>query len=253
MKTTLLLLIVGLSSVSSLCAADESKVWYSANTSVMSEYLGSIGSVFYKSPISINEVDIGYKDWYGGIWSATGLGGTKYGQTYGDEFDFYAGWAHTFDWVKVDLSSTYYAIASLDKMNNDLWVIEPEVSLPKCPFVQPYVRGRYFGQVGAQSPKPGFFWFGGLRKQITLGKAIGERSYLLNLQLSTAYAAGALHNSTGFVYGRLTTSLDIPLSKHVTLSPTIIYQIAAPGQASDPEGFTDGNKLVYGVSLGCKW
>jgi len=253
MKKLLTVLFVGLLCTAHLRAFDETNVSYSAKTGIMSEYLGSIGSIFYKSPVSVNEIDFGYSDWYGGIWNSTGLGGTKYGQTYGDEFDFYGGWAHTFDWIKIDLSSTYYAIARLDTTSDDLWVIEPEISLPKFPFVQPYIRGRYFGQVGSESPKPGFFWFGGLRKDITFGKGLADRAYSLDLQASTAYAAGALHSSTGFVYGRLTVSLDAPLSKHWTLSPTVICQAAAPGQRSDPNGFTDGNKFVYGVSLECKW
>ena len=220
--------------------AGEDQLTGSVKTGVTSEYIGRVGSIFNNHPIMVNELTLVYGDWYAGVWNSDGLYSHKYGTTYADEFDFYLGWAHTFNWIKVDVSSTYYTLANLSKSNDDMWVIEPEVSLPKFPFVQPYVRARYFGTVGLGSPKGGMFYFAGLRKSISL----------LNLDLSTAYAGGALHDSTGFVYGRLTASVDIPVAKQWTLRPSVIYQVAAPGQRSNPNGFTDGNKFVYGVSVG---
>jgi hypothetical protein len=142
MKSKLLRVLLGLSLVLGLRAEDTNKLWFSANTGVMSQYLGVIGAIFYNSPVSVSEITIGYQDWYGGVWNSTGLGGDAYGQNYGDEFDYYAGWAHTFDWIRCDLSSSYYTISRLGRMNDDLWVIEPEVSFPKFPFVQPYFRCR---------------------------------------------------------------------------------------------------------------
>ena len=252
-KTALIWFVLCLASIEASQAADQNMAWHTVKTGFRSKYLGSSGGIAYKWPIYVNEIIIGYKDWYGGIWNSTGLGNTKYGQTYGDEFDFYGGWAHTYDRIKLDISATYWAIATLDETGDDLWVFEPEISFPKCPFAQPYIRGRYYGRVGSQSAKPGFFWFAGLRKGMLLGKGAADRSNVLNLQASTAYAAGALRDSTGFLYGRLTISLDAPLSKHWTLNPTIIYQVAAPGQLSDTNGFVKGNQFVYSISLVCKY
>jgi hypothetical protein len=251
--TTLLWLVLGVSLVPGLGAGDADKPWYSAQTGVMSQYLGLIGPIFYNSPVAVSEITVGYLDWYGGVWNSTGLGGDRYGQTYGDEFDIYGGWAHTFGWIRCDLSGSYYTISRLDRMGGDLWVVEPEVSFPKFPYVQPYFRCRYFGRVGSQSPELSTFWFAGVRKEIVLGNGTAGRSYVLNLQASTVYAEGEPTRRTGFVYGRLTTSLDVPLSKHWTLNPSVIYQVPAPGQRSDPKGYTDGNELVYGASLKCKF
>lgn len=230
-------------------AADQGVTWV-ASTGIQSEYLARIGVILSTSPVSINFVEADYKDFYGGVWNATSLGGRRYGTTYADEWDVYGGWAHSFGPIKLDLSGAYFALAQLDKMSDDMWIAEQELSVPKMPFIQPYIRSRYFGSVDSYW-KPGWFVFGGLRKSITFGHSASKRPFSLNLDASTAYSAGALHDFSGFVYARFSTSLDIPLSKHTTLSPNLIYQVAAPGQRSDPNGFTDGNKLVYGLSL--KW
>ncbi len=190
-----------------------------ASTGVESQYLGRIGAVFSDKPISVNIIEVDYKDFYLGAWNATGLSAREYGKTYADEWDLYGGWAHNFGPVKLDLSASYFALAELGQSADDMWITEQEISFPKFPFVQPYVRSRYFGSV-ADAWKPGWFVFGGVRKSIDLGNGAAKRPYMLNLDLSTAYSAGALHDFSGFVYGRLSASLDVPLSKRLTLSPT---------------------------------
>jgi len=219
-----------------------------AKTGVQSEYLAKTGKIFSKSPISVNIVEADYKDFYGGIWSVTSLGGRQYGTTYGDEWDTYGGWSHVFGPIKLDISGTYMALAQLDKMRDDIWLAEQELSVPKMSFVQPYIRSRYYGSVDNYW-KPGWFVFGGLRKSISFGQSFADRPFSLNFDASTAYSAGALHNFNGFVYGRLSACLDIPLSKRLTLSPNLIYQAAAPGQRNNPDGFTDGNKFIYGFMM----
>lgn len=231
------------------CVAAEQSVWGTAKTGIVSQYLGRIGSVFDESPSSVTEVTMGYKDFYAGVWSATTISDEKYGTTYGDEVDVYMGWTRAIGPIKLDISSSYYAIAQLDRVRDDLWCIESEITLHQFPFVQPYVRARYMGEVGSQSPQGGMFYFGGLRKTVTLGTNHLDRSYSLHLEGSTAYAGGALRDVTGFVYGRFTTTLDIPLGKQWTLSPMLIYQVASPEQRSNPRGFTDGNKWVAGLTL----
>ena len=230
-------------------AADQGVTWV-ASTSVQSEYLGRIGPIFSEDPISVNFVEVGYKGFYGGIWNSTSLGGSKYGTTYGDEWDVYGGWAHKFGPFKLDLSASYFTLAQLNKISDDMWIAEQELSIPGMPFVQPYIRARYFGSVDDYW-RSGWFVFGGLRKSVPFGHSFASRPFSLNIDVSTAYAAGGIRDFTGFVKGRLTTSLDIPLSKRVTLSPNLIYQVAAPGQRNDPNGFVKGNDLVYGLSL--KW
>ncbi len=216
---------------------------YSTQVGVMSEYLGSVGATFYDGPILVSQFDVGYKSWYFGILVNTGLSGTPYGKTYGDDWNGYFGWVHEFGPIKADISASYYGIAELGTMKDDIWVAEVELSAPKCPFVQPYIRGRYFGEVGPDSPESGPFMYAGVRKSIAFERCT------LNLQLSTAYAGGAFGGATGFVYGRLTTSLDIPLSKRFTLTPSVIYQIATPDSDRDPKGFAHGSKFVFGGKI----
>ncbi len=220
------------------------------STGVESKYIGRIGAIFSDKPISVNIVEIDYKDFYLGTWNATGLTPRTYGTTYADEWDAYGGWAHDFGPVKVDLSGSYFGLAQLDQSKDDMWIAEQEVSFPKFPFVQPYVRSRYFGSV-ADAWKPGWFVFGGVRKSIELGHGAAKRPYMINLDLSTAYSFGALHDYHGFVYGRLGASLDIPLSKRFTFNPNMVYQVPVPGERSDPNGFTDRNEFVFGATL--KW
>lgn len=227
--------------------------WGTIKTSIMSQYLGRVGSIFDDAPSSVTELTLGYKGWYAGIWTATTYSGESYGTTYGDEIDFYAGWAHTFCLAKLDIMYSYYTIADLDQMDDDLWAIESEISFPRFPFVQPYIRSRYFGEVGDTSPKGGMFYFGGLRKTISLSKTRLDRHNALHLEGSTAYAGGALKDVTGLVYARLATSLDVSLGKRWTLSPSIIFQKALSEHRNNLQSFTDGDKWVFGLTLAYKF
>jgi len=248
MKTSILLAVLPHLLTSNL-DAETPEISYTLKTGVASKYLGQIGAVFYDDPVSVTDVSVGYIDWYAGIWTSTGLGGTKYGETFGDEIDFYAGWAHNFGQVRIDIMSSYYTIANLDRIADDLFALEAEMSLPRFPLLEPYVRVRYLGEVGALSPKSGFFLFGGVRKYLTFGTGASDRAYGLLLQLSTAYAAGALRDSKGFVYGRFTSALDLPLSKHLTLTPSVIFQVETPGQRNDPNAFTRRTETVFRIDL----
>jgi hypothetical protein len=230
-------------------ATADGSMWGIAKTGMQSQYLGRIGSVIDDSPSSVTEMTLGYGDMYGGVWNAKSFSHKPYGENYGDEIDLYGGWARTFGPIKLDVMATYYYIAQFDHLNDDMWAIEYEIAFHNISFVQPYIRARYFGEVGDSSPHGGMFYFMGLRKNISLGTNKVARLYKLNLDASTAYADGAFRKNTGFVYGRLTTSVDIPLWKRWTLSPSFIYQVATPDQRNDPHGFTDGNKIVVGATL----
>ncbi len=231
-------------------SAAEGDISWSSSTGVSSEYLAQIGATLSKSPISVNIIEADYKNFYLGIWNATSLGGRKYGSTYGDEWDLYGGWSHMFGPMKLDLSGSYFALYELDKTRDDMWITDQILSLPKMPFVEPYIKSRYFGSVGSFW-KPGWFGFIGLRKSIPFGHGLAGRPYTLNIDASTAYDFGALTDYKGFVYYRFTTGLDIPLSKRATLAPYLLYQLSAPGEKFNPKGFTHGDKFVYGVTL--KW
>lgn len=218
-------------------------------TGPQSEYLARSGATFSKDPIWVNIVEADYKGFYLGVWNSTGLSEHRYGGTYADEYDLYGGWTHKFGPVALDLSATYFALTELDQSDDDMWITEQEISLYKFPFVQPYIRSRYFGSVGGDCWRTGWFVFGGVRKSIILIEQIdpNKRPVRLNLDFSTAYSTGAIRHFNGFVYGRGTLCLEIPLSKRVTLIPNMIYQVAAPGERE--EGPAPHNKFVYGISV----
>ena len=90
MKCALLALLCCSMHIQGVQAADSGPIW-SWETQFRSEYIGKIGTVFYDKPIMVNDISLSYKDFYVGMWNSTALGGERYGSTYGDEFDLYAG------------------------------------------------------------------------------------------------------------------------------------------------------------------
>jgi len=219
------------------------------DTQFRSEYLGKIGKVFYDKPIMVNDISLSYGDFYAGTWIATALGGERYGSTYGDEVDLYAGWGHTYDWVHVQVTAAYFAIKDLGNLKNDLWIVEPEVSLPKVPIVQPFVAVRSFDQVTSESPKPGWFVWTGVRRTQPLGFNIWRNEAALSLESMTAYSDGALGGNPGFVFTRLTIGFPIVLGKHFTITPGILYQMPIANQEHNSHPYTTHNEVVGSVSL----
>ena len=229
-------------------AADNGPVW-SWETQFRSEYLGKIGVVFYDKPIMVNDISLFYKDFYVGMWNSTALGGEPYGSTFGDEFDLYAGWGHTYGWVHLQFSAAYFAIKDLNNLRDDLWIFEPEISFPKVPFVQPYVAVRSFNPITSESPERGWFVWTGLRRDQQLGFNIGSEPAKLSIEWMNAYSDGALHRDPGWVFTRFSAAFKIPVNKHLMITPGILYQLPIGGQENHPRPYTTENEVVGQVSL----
>jgi hypothetical protein len=226
----------------------ETKAVWSWETQIRSEYLGKIGIVFYDKPIMVNDITLSYGDFYAGTWISTGLGGDTYGSTFADEFDLYAGWGHTYGWIRFDLTGAFFFIKDLDRVKNDIWIAEGEVSFPKVPIVQPYLAVRSFNQVSSESPERGAFAWFGLRRLQPLGLHLHEKELKLKLDLLTAYSDGALHRNPGWVFGRVTVGLPLPISKHLTLTPSVLYQIPIGDQVHQQRPYTVHNEIVGALS-----
>ncbi len=226
---------------------------WSWETQFRSEYMGKVGIVFYDKPLMVNDVSASYGDFYAGLWVSSGLGGERYGSTFSDEYDLYAGWGHTFDWVRFQLTAAYFAIKDLDRLGNDLWIVEPEVCFPKFPVVKPYVAVRKFSQISSESPDPGWFVWPGVRRSQPLWFDIGEMPARLNLDLMGAYSDGTFDRTPGWVFIRLTAGLPIAIGKHLTVTPSVLCQVPIDGQQNNPKPYTTQTEILGQLSLRWKF
>lgn len=250
MKTKFAILLTSL-----LCLAQEtlqaaeSPLTWSWEAQFRSEYLGKIGAVFYDKPIMVNDVGVSYEDLFAGLWVSSALGGERYGSTFGDEFDIYAGWGHTYDWVRFQLTTAYFAINDLGNLKNDVWIVELEMSLPNVPLVQPYAAVRCFNQVSSQSPEGGWFLWLGMRRTQPLGFNIAKEPAVINLNLMTAYSDGAFKANPGWVFARLEAGLPIKAGKNLTITPKILWQTPIGGQEKHTSPYTTKDEIVGTLAL----
>ena len=233
----------------SACMAAELHAVWSWETQVRSEYIGRIGVVFYDKPLLVNDITLSYGDFNVGVWNSTGLGGQKYGSTFADETDLYVGWGHTYDWIRFQVVGAYFFIKDLDNLKNDLWIVEPEISLPKVPFVQPYLSIRSFNQVTSESPGSGWFTWVGLRRTQPLGFRIGQQDMSLKFDLMAAYSDGALGKDPGPVFGRLTVGMPVGITKHLTAMPSILWQTPIDNQEKHRRPYTTQDEVAGYLSF----
>ena len=229
--------------------AQEDAPHWSVNSGIFSKYLGTIGGVFYDDPILVTDLTVSHGDYYAGIWNSTRLGSGKYGKTFGDEYDFYAGWSHDIGPVKYEITGMYFLIADLAKLNDDLWVIDQKLSMPSCPVFQPYVKVRAFNTVGADSPTGGFFFWAGVNRSQPTGLMAHGQEVILDVELATAYSDGPLGKTPGSVFARLTLGTTIPLSERLSLKPSAVWQTTIGGQKDYAHPLTTKTEVVCGLSL----
>lgn len=255
LMVSVLTLLLGLG----LAKAEEKKVpgfvpvVWSLDTQFRTEYLGGIGQVFYDKPIWVNDISVSYGDWFAGTWISTALGGDAYGSTFGDEVDLYAGWGHTYDWLRLQVSASYFMICELDDLGNDLWVVDGEASFPKVRFVQPYVAMRSFNQVSSRSPQRGWYGWAGLRRTQPTGLHFHGDELKLKLDLKAGYSDGVLGRDPGPVFGRITSALPFKLSDHATLTPSLVWQVPIGSQAKTARPHTKEHEVVGALSLNFKF
>ncbi len=222
--------------------AEDAPLEYHLTHSFVSKYLATVGSVISDQLSFVNDVTISRGNYYVGIWNATGLDHGVYGKTYKDEWDPYVGWGFQNGSIRYEIAAVYFLIADFSRSNDDLWVIDQTLKFRSIPGITPYLKIRDFNRVGTHSPGGGWFlWVGVNRIQ-----PIGQLKF--DIDLSAAYSDGPLGKDPGSVFYRLTNSLHIPVSKSITVTPTLYYQVPTRFQGKALHSFVKGTEFVWGIS-----
>ncbi|MFA5029914.1 MAG: hypothetical protein WC518_04265 [Patescibacteria group bacterium] len=148
------------------------------------------------------------------------------------------------DWLKLDLNLSYYGFNELEKLDDDQWGAQVQATVTKAKWVEPYLKLTYYGEVGHHSPQGGWYLFPGVNFHLPLGK-----EQKLDLGVRSALTTGFLGKDGGYVYTRIVVSTDFRLHEGLFLVPSLMYQIAGPGQTDGDKDYVDGNKLVAGLGL----
>jgi hypothetical protein len=205
----------------------------------------------------INEVVVSKNNFYGGLWSATSLGSEKYGK-FGKELDFNFGYKRAFGdgqfWSPTfDIALSYYILGDWTTVGDDRFVVDFRVEFAKIPIAQPYIAIRYFGSVGEASKDGEFFWFGLKRDQMLGFKPIGGE---VSLRADASFAfvtQGSMGRDGGFIYSRVQTLFNIPLSKKFSFNPFCMVQIPAGDQNGGKRDFVSGVEQVFGGFLSVRF
>jgi len=224
-----------------LCCGNESDISVYVKHTLSRFYLGSVGADFSDGNRSLsNEITLSKGDCYAGIWMATGPGDAKYKK----DWDPYIGFVHQISFFRYEATATYFVLSNLARMNDDLWSFDQKISSTDKHALRPYVKIRAFNKVGSRSIESGWFGWIGCENRQPFGKAD------LNTDLSVAYSDGPSGKTPGLVYCRLTTGLSYPLTKTLTVTPSLIYQVPTANQRHVRSPFVTKDQFVWGISIG---
>ena len=237
----------------SVAVAEDSKPAFTIKTGVASKYINKMGMNLYDGPVFTSEVIVSYRDFYADVWVSRGLGDERRLGRAGNEVDFGLGWAHQYDWCKVDFRISYFVIGKPSQSYDDRWVVDGCIDFNKVPIVQPYVAVRYIDRLTRKISEGGWFWWVGARRIQPLGFALGKDLPQVKLigDTSIMFSDGALGRTEGFVYGRLCGSLEIPVTKNVSLVPTVMYQMPSSMERRTVKCYNNHEELVFSGLLQC--
>ncbi|MDD5318497.1 MAG: hypothetical protein PHF79_01600 [Candidatus Pacebacteria bacterium] len=204
-----------------------------------------------------NEITIAYRDWYVDAWQSIGLGNNKRLGNSGDEVDLGLGWSHSYDYVKLSVQMSYFILSQFRTAADDRPVFDVRADFLKVPVVQPYVAARWMGRFTQTVKEGGWFYWLGARRVQPLGFSIikGSGQVKFNLDASIVFSDGALERTGGLVYGRMCGTLDIPLSKNLSLMPSIIWQIPSSTQrgTSISKCYDSHQEIAYSLGMQLKF
>ncbi len=233
------------------------EIQYRIKAGIQDRYVNKAGLVAYDAPVMVNEVVVTKNNFYGGLWNATSLGSEKYGK-FGKELDFNFGYKQSLGsgqfWIPTcDIALSYYVLGDWTTVSDDRFIIDFRIEFAKIPIVQPYIAFRYFGSVGEASKDGEFFWLG-LRRDQSLGiKPFGSE---VSLRVDAFFAfvtQGSMGRDGGFIYSRVQTSLNVPLSKRFSINPFCMVQVPAGDQNGGREDFTKCTERVLGGFVGVRF
>ncbi len=223
------------------------EIQYRVKAGVHSQYILKSGVIAHNGPVSQIEAIVALKNgFYGGVNNTMSLGGTFYKQ-----LDFLVGYKKSFGsgqlWdPTLDATLSYFTLGDWSQLNDDRFVLDLRLEFAKVPIVQPYVAFRYFGSIGEVTIDGEFFWLGASRTQpLGLKPFAGEVS--LRADVSFAFATeGSLGRQGGFVYSRYQASLNVPISKHLSLNLFCMVQVPAGDQNGRKIDFVSQVEKVFG-------
>jgi hypothetical protein len=232
-------------------------VQYRVKAGIQDRYVNKAGMVLYDAPIVQNEIVANLGGFYTGLNSMTSLGSEKYGK-FGKELDFNFGYKRAIGaghfWnPTADLTLSYYILGDWAQSDDDRFIVDLRLEFTKVPVIHPYVAFRYFGSVGEATKDGEFFWLGISRNQpLGIKPFGGELS--LRADASFAFATdGSLGREGGFVYSRIQVSLNVPISKNLSLNPFCMVQIPAGDQNGRKGDFVGGVEEVIGGFVSAKF
>lgn len=165
------------------------------------------------------------------------------------EIDLYVGYIHGFKRLKLDMSLWYLDFNEVGRYDDDQWSAQAVATYTGLKWFEPYLRLNYYGETGSQSPEGGFAIYPGANFHLPLGFELSEgKEQTLDFGIQSAWSSGALGMDSGYVYTRLSAGTDIPLRKNVFLTPSIMFQLAGPGQTGGEKDYVDGNKWRFGFA-----
>lgn len=255
MKSLLVEMAIMLVFVSVPCEAHTPTPHYTLTLTCRPQYLNKPGIGVYKNAHCFTEFIAKYREVEAGIELFKGLSIRNFDDhSLGNEIDFFLGWSHKFEYVETHFRLSYFMNdfppprGGIDMATDDQWIVDAEVLYHKLSWFQPYVAYRYFGCIGAGCPKPGSFWWLGLKKKWSFSFLDKGMAFLIDIQ--GAFSDGALGpagKDAGFAYGRLTLHHETKWG-NVTFLPHIIYQ-----GAESYGGLLDyaerQHVFVYGLTL----
>jgi len=120
------------------------------STRVLNQYVGDTGVVFYNRPVSQNDLTITHvpSGIYLDFWQSISLSHSGRSTNFGNEIEYYAGWAGEIAGIGVDAGVAYFDLITLFNMPGGD-VIQPYIELNKKFDVAeghtltPYVRAEY--------------------------------------------------------------------------------------------------------------
>ena len=182
------------------------------------------------------------------MWGTLGIDDKR--ETFGDEVDLTVGKKLSVAGLNIDLSGSYFVLSKFGDHTNDLYVFDGRVELPnKIPWVTPWVAIRYFGRVGKNSPKAGWFGWVGVQRAQPIGFRLPLQKdiFTLNFDGWTAFSmGGAFGGNAGPVYARLRASTKLAINDKSFITPWVMWQ--APIQ--DAGHYVDGkDHVLYGISM----
>lgn len=249
MKTLISLFIL---SFAPYLKAEEDKWSILIQTCYATKYVGKPGILFYDGPVWVNEFKIKHNptSLYGGVWDSLSFADDPSLGDYGDEINCYFGYEKSFEYVRFDIRANYIALSQLNQAYDDRFAIDLRAEALSLKYIIPYFSTRYFGRFTDDISEGGWFVWMGIKGSLPLFKVANhEKKMTLLGDIQVAYSDGALARDVGIIYGRATLSLDIPVRDHISVVPSVTYQLPSGDQTGGTEDYAKKPETIWSIAV----